>query len=168
MWAEPRWRAASLRHGGAAAPDAPTTPIAASRERPVSREGAAPRRASAFPSPAPSASATGGYARREPENTVLHRVVREHLETFLATVREERGKALPRYVEEELRRYLRCGILAHGFLRVVCPKCRQEIVVAYSCKCRGACPSCSARRMCDAAAHLVSHVLPESRCGSGC
>jgi ribosomal protein S27E len=38
---------------------------------------------------------------------------------------------------------------AEGFLRVVCPKCRQEIVVAYSCKCRGACPSCSARRMCD-------------------
>jgi hypothetical protein len=58
---------------------------------------------------------------------VLHRVEREHLETFLQTVREERGKALPRYVEEELRRYLRCGILAHGFLRVVCPKCRQEI-----------------------------------------
>ena len=87
--------------------------------------------------------------------------MREYLATFLATVREERGKSLPRYVEEELRRYLRCGILAHGFLRVVCPKCRQEIVVAYSCKCRGACPSCSARRMCDAAAHLVDHVLPD-------
>ena len=112
-------------------------------------------------SSAPSASAAGSYARREPENTVLHRIVREHLEAFLATVREERGKSLPRYVEEELRRYLRCGILAHGFLRVVCPKCRQEIVVAYSCKCRGACPSCSARRMCDAAAHLVDHVLPD-------
>jgi transposase-like zinc-binding protein len=90
----------------------------------------------------------------------MRRIVREHLATFLATVREERGKSLPRYVEEELRRYLRCGILAHGFLRVVCPKCRQEIVVAYSCKCRGSGPSCSARRMCDAAAHLVDHVLP--------
>ena len=58
----------------------------------------------ASPSSAPSASAAGSYARREPENTVLHRIVREHLETFLATVREERGKSLPRYVEEELRR----------------------------------------------------------------
>ena len=115
--------------------------------------------ASAPSSAAPYAS--GSYARREPENTVLHRVVREHLETFLRTVHEERGKSLPRYVEEELRRYLRCGILAHGFLRVVCAKCRQEIVVAFSCKCRGACPSCSARRMCDAAAHLVDHVLPD-------
>ena len=89
-------------------------------------------------------------------------MVREHLETFLATVREERGKDLPRYVEEELRRYLRCGILAHGFLRVACPRCRQEIVVAYSCKCRGACPSCSARRMCGTGAHLVDHVLPDT------
>src|SRR5690349_6987912 len=76
-------------------------------------------------SSAPSASAAGTYARQEPENTVLHRIVREHL----AIVREERGKSLPCYVEEELRRYLRCGILAHGFLRVVCLKCRQEIVV---------------------------------------
>ena len=65
---------------------------------------------------------------------MLHVVVREHLETFLATVREERGKDLPRYVEEELRRYLRCGVLAHGFLRIACPRCREEIVVAYSCK----------------------------------
>ena len=110
---------------------------------------------------APSASTSAAYARREPMSTVLHRIVREHLATFLATVREERGKGLPRYVEEELRRYLRCGILAHGFLRVVCSKCRREIVVAYSCKCRGACPSCSARRRCDAAAHLVDHVLPD-------
>ena len=61
--------------------------------------------ASASPcSAAPSASSSGAYARREPENTVLHCVVREHLATFLATVREERGKSLPRYVEEELRR----------------------------------------------------------------
>ncbi len=108
----------------------------------------------------PSASPARTYARRTPENSALHLVVREHLETFLATVREERGKDLPRYVEEELRRYLRCGILAHGFLRVVCRTCGEEVVVASSCKCRGACPSCSARRMCGTAAHLVDHVLP--------
>ena len=103
-----------------------------------------------------------GYARHAPEKTALHVVVREHLETFLATVREERGKDLPRYVEEELRRYLRCGVLAHGFVRVACPQCGEEIVVAYSCKCRGACPSCSARRMCGTGAHLVDHVLPDT------
>jgi hypothetical protein len=91
----------------------------------------------------------------------LHLLVRENLETFLATVREERGKDLPHYVEEELRRYLRCGLLCHGFVRVFCPECRQEILVGLSCKCRGTCPSCGARRMCGTAAHLVDHVLPD-------
>ena len=55
------------------------------------------------------------YERRRPELSALHVIVRAHLETFLACVREERGKELPRYVVEELRRYMRCGILAHGF-----------------------------------------------------
>src|SRR5262249_37269851 len=112
-------------------------------------------------SPTRPVATARSYARREPEKTALHLVVREHLETFLATVREEHGKDLPRYVEEELRRYLRCGILAHGFVRVACSTCGEEMVVAYACKCRGACPSCSARRMCGTAAHLVDHVLPD-------
>ena len=89
--------------------------------------------------------------------------MRQNLETFLATVREERGKDLPRYTVEELRRYARCGILAHGFLRLACSACGHEALVGYSCKCRGACPSCSARRMCDVAAHLVDSVLPDTR-----
>ena len=109
----------------------------------------------------PAERACGSYVRREPEKSVLHVIVREHLETFFAVVREERGKDLPYYVENELRRYLDCGILARGFLRVVCTRCGDEMLVAYSCKCRGACPSCSARRMCGSAAHLVDHVLPD-------
>ena len=113
---------------------------------------------------APSCPATlepRTYARHRPETSALYVVVREHLETFLATVRAARGKDIPHYVEQELRRYLRCGILAHGFCRVACRVCRKEILVAYSCKCRGACPSCSARRMCGTAANLVAHVLPD-------
>ena len=109
----------------------------------------------------PPAPSSRSYAPRRPERTALHLVVRERLESFLATVREQRGKDIPHYVEEELRRYLRCGLACHGFLRVVCPACRKEILVAYSCKCRGTCPSCSARRRCGTAAHLVDHVLPD-------
>jgi hypothetical protein len=79
-------------------------------------------------------------------------------------VRDERGKDLPRYVEQELRRYLRCGLLHWGFVRVVCRACRKEILVAYACKCRGACPRCNARRMCGSAAHPVDHVLIRRAC----
>jgi len=43
-----------------------------------------------------------GYQRREPETTVLYRVVQENLETFLACAREQ-GRVVPRFVERELR-----------------------------------------------------------------
>ena len=67
---------------------------------------------------------------------------------------------MPAFVHEEFERYLRCGRLEEGFLRVVCSGCRHEHLVAFSCKCRGFCPSCGARRMVETAAGLVEHVLP--------
>src|SRR5262249_17360966 len=55
--------------------------------------------------------------------------------------------------------YLRCGILAHGFLRLGCDICKQELLVPFSCKRRGFCPSCAGRRMAQTAAHLVEQVI---------
>ncbi|MDX9724081.1 MAG: transposase zinc-binding domain-containing protein, partial [Myxococcota bacterium] len=100
------------------------------------------------------------YLPRAPEGTVLYQVLQEHLETFLERV-ERDGRSLPRFVIQELRGFLRCGIRAHGFVRVRCPKCRHEFGVAFSCKGRGWCPSCGGRFMAQTAAHLVEHVLPE-------
>jgi hypothetical protein len=100
------------------------------------------------------------YERRQPEETVLYGVVQGELETFLARARS-RERTVPRFVERELRAYLRCGILAHGFVRVHCDECGLDRVVAFSCKSRGFCPSCGGRRMADTAAHLVDRVLPE-------
>ncbi len=105
-----------------------------------------------------------GYRRREPERTVLHELVARYGLTMLAEVRaaDPEGGGLPRHVERELTEYLQCGVLAHGFARVRCTTCHDEIVVAFSCKRRGLCPSCTARRMADTAAHLVDHVLPRA------
>jgi hypothetical protein len=102
-----------------------------------------------------------GYRRREPEKTLLHRVVRERLETFLAAARERsaHGRGLPAFVERELRAYVDCGVLARGFGRVRCPACGFERLVAFSCK-ASVCPSCATRRMEDRADHLVRNVLP--------
>jgi len=87
--------------------------------------------------------------------------VSQHLETFLSEVRDHYDKPLPKYVEKELRDYLECGLLQHGFAKAVCKDCGSCILVAFSCKRRGACPSCNARRMCNGAAHLVDHVIPD-------
>jgi hypothetical protein len=88
--------------------------------------------------------------------------MQEHLETWLA--RREAAAAdsggVPAWVEGELRRYLECGILAPGFGRARCAQCGHDFVVAYSCKGRGVCPSCNARRMVEVAAHLADTVFP--------
>jgi hypothetical protein len=88
-------------------------------------------------------------------------VVQEHLETYLSLSGEGwDDNPVPAYVEREFRRYLECGILAYGFARARCPECGHDFVVAFSCKGRGVCPSCNARRMAETAAHLVDHVFP--------
>ncbi len=48
-----------------------------------------------------ASSPLGGYRRREPEKTLLHQVVRERLEPFLAAARERSAhdRGLPAYVE---------------------------------------------------------------------
>ncbi len=73
------------------------------------------------------------YARRRPEESVLYGVVQAELETFLARA-QARERVVPRFVERELRGFLRCGILAHGFVRVRCDECGLDRVVAFSCK----------------------------------
>src|SRR5262245_16146401 len=102
---------------------------------------------------------SAAYRPRDPEENVLFGVVAAQLETFLARQRR-RDRPVPRFVERELRLFLECGVLAHGFLRVHCDNCGEDRVVAFSCKGRGFCSSCAGRRMADTAAHLVDRVLP--------
>jgi len=102
------------------------------------------------------------YRRRRPERTPLYQSVQGHLETYLGLAREGHtdGDGVPPYVERELRRYLECGILAHGFARARCGACGHDFLIAFSCKGRGVCPACNARRMVETAAHLVDQVFP--------
>jgi hypothetical protein len=87
--------------------------------------------------------------------------LRTELEVFLARA-AARDHPAPRFVARELRAFLRCGVLAHGFVRVHCDACGLDRVVPFSCKGRGFCPSCGGRRMADTAAHLVDRVFPSA------
>ena len=95
----------------------------------------------------------------DPQATALHRIVREHLETFLAR-RAEEDAPMPAFVVDELRGYLRCGVLAHGAVRFACRACGHDRLVGLSCKGRGFCPRCLGRRMTETARHWVRAVLP--------
>src|SRR6266571_3131374 len=107
------------------------------------------------------APAVATYEPRDPSRTVLYKVIAEHLETFLASFdADPDAKGLSAYVQREFYDYLQCGILAHGFLRLGCDTCHHELLVPFSCKRRGFCPSCAGRRMTQMAAHLVEQVIP--------
>jgi len=86
--------------------------------------------------------------------------VRQHAAHFIAHIAASTGAELPRFIKEEFDAFLECGILAHGFLRLRCGDCGHDKLLAFSCKRRGFCPSCGARRMSQTAAHLVDHVVP--------
>ncbi len=100
------------------------------------------------------------YERHRPEQTTLYRLVHQHAATFLEQTESAAGVGLPQFVKDEFDAFLECGILAHGFLRLHCGDCGHDKLVAFSCKRRGFCPSCGARRMAQTAAHLVDHVIP--------
>ncbi len=106
---------------------------------------------------AATAALPAGYRPRRPEQSSA---VRSALPDFLRESSSRGG--LPAFVVREFEEYLGCGVLANGFSRVRCTGCGDELLVAFSCKRRGVCPSCCARRASDVAAHLVDRVLPRA------
>jgi hypothetical protein len=99
---------------------------------------------------------------RRPERTLLYQLVAEHWPAWLTARRaaDPDGDGVPPFIEKEFDSYVRCGILSYGFARVRCATCQTDSLVGLSCKSRGLCPSCTARRMHDTAAQLVDRVLP--------
>ena len=53
--------------------------------------------------------------------------------------------------------HLYFGVLAHGAARLYCDGCKH----AFSCKCRGACPSCGAKRAVKFAEHIYNQVIED-------
>jgi hypothetical protein len=62
-----------------------------------------------------SRPSTTVYRPRRPEKAVVYQVVQQHLETWLAQAREAGPDSDPHAaLRRDLRKYLDCGILAHG------------------------------------------------------
>ena len=78
------------------------------------------------------ASSTFHYQRREPERTLMHRIVRENLATFLVeSAKRYPSGDLPAFIAAEQSHCLRCGILSHGVARVRCFLCRDKPLVGF-------------------------------------
>ena len=104
------------------------------------------------------------YRPRQPRATPLYRLVDARYDGVRAQW-EERFET--RYgfwrslTDTAVAAFLDCGILENGFARVRCGACAAEYLVAFSCKSRGLCPSCAAKRAAELAAFLREEVLED-------
>jgi len=104
------------------------------------------------------------YKRRQSEASPLYQIVFHSIDE-LQYVWESRFKHEYGYLRDEVTKtfneYLNCGILAHGAARVYCDGCKHSLLVAFSCKRRGVCPSCGAKRAVKFAEHIHSEVIED-------
>jgi hypothetical protein len=63
------------------------------------------------------------------------------------------------FVDTVVARYLDCGVAESGFARLRCEACGAEKLLTLSCKQRGICPSCDAKRAAAFAAFLKDELL---------
>jgi len=104
------------------------------------------------------------YHPRRFSNSPLYRLLQDHWDIFLASYEDQfqhQLGALRSVVEQVVPRYLDCGNPMNGFARIRCPDCGHERLLAFSCKCRGFCPSCQARRAEEWAAWVINERLEE-------
>ena len=71
------------------------------------------------------------YVARRPTKTALFQTVLNHLETFIDPL-EGGNTPLARWVEKNLRAFLRCGQPQYGFIRVRCYHCKLDRAVPFS------------------------------------
>ena len=89
------------------------------------------------------------YYQRHPERTVLYRVLFHYFERFLLEYEnrfEKHYGYLRCIIQEVAEKYLDCGNPKGGFARIKCSDCGREKLLMFSCKTRGFCPSCHAKR----------------------
>jgi hypothetical protein len=101
------------------------------------------------------------YQPRNPTQSLIFRVIQNHFKGFVQD-RESEGRFLPAHILREFEAFMKCGVLAYGLLRLKCEQCPHEKLVAFSCKRRGFCSSCGARRMSEQAAFLTDWVFPRA------
>ena len=81
----------------------------------------------------PHAALSVEYRRRQPDKTTLYQAVAEHWPAFVAA-NDEAERPMPKFVRREFERFLDCGVIENGAVRVRCPACGFDRLVAFSCK----------------------------------
>jgi len=102
------------------------------------------------------------YRPGQPKKTPLFRLLDTHYEEFRNVYDELFSKRYGFWrsvTDEVVGKYKQCGDPHYGFARIKCTECGAEYLRAFSCKCRGFCPSCSKRKSLDLAIFLEEELF---------
>ncbi len=114
--------------------------------------------------PSPRYGGRAIYEQRAPQSTPLYFLVESLYEKVKALWEERFQHAYGfwrGFLDVIVSRYLDCGLPECGFARVFCDRCNDEYLLPFSCKCRGICPSCDAKRAAAFAAFLKDELLAD-------
>ena len=102
------------------------------------------------------------YRARNPGGDPLSRIVLNNLpefEQWLKNPSDLRPRPHPAIITA-LEKFVECGVMRFGAVRFRCPECGRDMFVAFSCKRRGVCPSCDAKRSVIVTATALDRLLP--------
>ena len=99
------------------------------------------------------------YERHKPQKSLLYQIIQRHWPSFVAHC-EAHDHPVPNFIKKEFEAYFRCGVLDYGFARIYCQECHYDRLIGFSCKKRGFCGSCLARRMSETSSRLVDSLIP--------
>ncbi|MGH9463664.1 MAG: transposase zinc-binding domain-containing protein, partial [Vicinamibacteria bacterium] len=119
----------------------------------------------ASPALYPRADAHPPFFRpRNPRATPLFQLVEAHYDDIKSLWEDRFEKAHGRwrgFTDTAVARYLDCASPECGFARLRCDTCRLERLLLFSCRQRGICPSCDAKRAAAFAAFLHDEVFED-------
>ncbi|MCX5785632.1 MAG: transposase [Elusimicrobia bacterium] len=107
--------------------------------------------------------ATPGYRASDPRGAILNRIVTDNLPEFKLWMRDHQPDRRPRphpAVITAMEKFTECGDMRFGAVRFRCPDCGRDMFVAFSCKRRGLCPSCDAKRASIITTDASDRLLP--------
>jgi len=105
------------------------------------------------------------YRTRNARATALYQLLEAYYEDVksLWEARFEKNYGVWRgFVDQVVARYLDCGIAEAGFARLQCQSCGAEKLLTLSCKQRGVCPSCDAKRAAAFAAFVKDELVEKN------
>ena len=102
------------------------------------------------------------YRARDTGGSALSQIVLNNLpefEQWLKNPPDSRPRPHPTVITA-LEKFVECGVMRYGVVRFRCPECGKDMFVAFSCKRRGLCPSCDAKRSAIITAEALDRLLP--------